>query len=127
MRWRLLQRIAAVLAMLLAALLLGADAGEYPALSRAGLRALGRGVLPLLVVASLNLAALDGRRVLRALALVANLLFLGAVLRLVQAGAPPFVWISLAIGVLLVLSSSMRVAERGAIRGSAAGRDADGG
>jgi hypothetical protein len=83
------------------------------------------------VVASLNLAALDGRRVLRVLALVANLLFLGAVLRRVQAGAPPFVWISLAIGVLLVLSSSMRVAERVAERvaipGSAAGREADGG
>ena len=109
MSWRMLQRIGAVLALLLAALLLGADAGEYPGLSRAGIRALARGILPLLLVAGFNLAALDGRKAVRVLALVLNIAFLIAVARMLGSGAPPFVWMALAVATVLVISSGRSV------------------
>jgi len=106
---RRLQRLGVVITLLLALLLLGAEAGEYPGWSRAGLLALGRGVMPLLVVAGLNFAALDGRRTVRLLALVANMVFLGIALRMARAGAPPFVWLAIGAAVLLVIASAGRV------------------
>ena len=109
MSWRLLQRIGVVLTLVLAVLLLGSESAEYPALSAAGLRALARGVLPLLVVAVCNLAALEGRRAVRVLALVLNFVFLGSVLTLARPGAPPFVWMSLVVATLLLIASGMRV------------------
>ena len=83
-------RAAVVLCLALAALLLAADAGEYPGWSRAGVRALARGVLPLLLVAALNLRALGAGRGWRLGALAANVALLVAALRLVRPGAPPF-------------------------------------
>ena len=105
--FRLLLRVAAVLCLLLAALLLSADAGEYPGLSRAGLRALARGALPLLLVAALNLRLLAPtrpRRGWRWAALGGNLLLLGAALRaLVPGGAPPFFWMLAVVALLLTI------------------------
>ncbi len=121
MSWRLLQRVGAVLALALALIVLASDAGEYPGLSRAGLRALSRGVLPLAVVAGLNLAALDERRPALHLALAANIVFLGWMLRFARAGAPPFVWMSIAVAALLVIAAGMRLSRRT----RATGRDAE--
>ncbi|MFL5561067.1 MAG: hypothetical protein ACJ79K_06310 [Gemmatimonadaceae bacterium] len=109
MIFRRLQWVGAVVALLLALLLLAADAGEYSGWSRAGLVALGRGVIPLLVVAGLNFAALDGRRAVSLTALIANLVFLGISLRMASAGAPPFVWIAIGSALLLVIASGGRL------------------
>jgi hypothetical protein len=104
-----LQRIGVIVVLVLAALLLGADSGEYPGWSRAGIVALGRGVVPLLVVAGLNFAAFGGGRTVRVLALATNLVFLGVALRMVRIGAPPFVWMATGAAVLLVVASGGRV------------------
>ena len=116
-----LQRVGVVIALLLALLLLVADAGEYPGRSRAGLLALGRGVIPLLVLAGLNYAALDGRRAVRLLAVVGNLIFLGIALRMASAGAPPFVWLAIGAAMLLVIASVGRVLRTDAMPPNAPG------
>ena len=112
MTFRLLQRIGVVLTLVLAALLLGADAPEYPGMTQAGMRALSRGVLPLVIVAGFNFAALDARRAIRVLALIVNVAFLGAMTRIAGAGAPPFVWMGIAVAALLVTASAGRVHSR---------------
>ena len=101
----LVLRAASVLCLLLAALLLAADAREYPGFSRAGLRALARGALPLLAIGVLSLRAVGDGRGWRVAALAANLLLLGAALRGVRGGAPPFFWMLLGVAVLLVVGS----------------------
>ena len=106
MSFPLLQRIGVVLTLLLAALMLGADAGEYPGMTRAGMRALSRGAVPLVVVAGLNFLAIRGRRPVRVLAFAINVVFLAAMLRMSRSGAPPFVWIGTAVAALLVAASS---------------------
>ena len=111
MMWRVLQRVGAVLALVLALLVLGADSGEYPALTLAGVRALIRDLSPLLVVAGLNLAALDGRRLVQLFACIANIFYLGSVLTLARKGAPPFVWMSFVVAAILTISSGMRIAK----------------
>jgi hypothetical protein len=103
--FRLLLRVASVLCLLLAALLLAVDAREYPGFTSAGLRALVRGALPLLGIGLLNLRALDAGRGWRIAALVANLLLLGAALRGVRGGAPPFFWLLPGVALLLLAGS----------------------
>jgi hypothetical protein len=102
-RWLL--RTASVLCLLLAALLLVVDAREYPGFTSAGLRALARGALPLLAVGVLTLRALGGGRGWRVAAVVASLILLGAALRGVRGGAPPFFWLLLGVAILLVAGS----------------------
>jgi len=103
-RWLL--RVASVLCLLLAALLLAVDAREYPGLTSAAVRALVRGALPLLSVGVLNLRALGAGRGWRITALAANLLLLGEALRGVGGGAPPFFWLLLGVALLLVVGSA---------------------
>ena len=90
----------------LAALLLLSDAGEYPGLSRAALRAFGRGPLPLLVIAGLNLHALGAGRGWRLLTFGANLLLLGLAIQRVHEGAPPAIWLLLVVALLLTVGSA---------------------
>src|SRR4051794_15663350 len=97
-----LLRLAAVLCLLLAALLLAVDAREYPGLTWAGVRALSYGALPLLAVGVLNLRALDAGRSWRLAALVADVILLAVALHDVGRGAPPFFWMRLAAAALLV-------------------------
>jgi hypothetical protein len=107
---RFLLRLAAVLCLLLAALLLGADAGEYPGHSRAGVRALVRGPVPLLLVAALNLRALDAAarwRGWRWTAFGGDLVLLGTTLRLLgRGGAPPSAWLLAAVALLLTAGAA---------------------
>ena len=86
-------RTGIALCLVLAALLLAVDAREYPGVSRAGLRALAGGVLPLLIVAVLNLRALGARRRTQWLAMAASVLLLAAALWRLRAGAPLFFWL----------------------------------
>jgi hypothetical protein len=95
-----------VLGLGLAALLLLSDAGEYPGFSRAALRAFGRGPLPLLVIAALNLRALGAGRGWRLLTFGANLLLLGLAIQRVHHDAPPAIWLLLVVAVLLTLGSA---------------------
>jgi hypothetical protein len=99
-------RLAAVLVLALAAILLAADAAEYPGLSRAGLRALGQGALPLLVIGAVNLYALQAGRIARWCAAGANVLLLYVALTRVHRGAPPFFWMLVGVALVLVLSSA---------------------
>jgi hypothetical protein len=101
----LVLRVGSVLCLLLAALLLVVDAREYPGFTSAGLRALARGALPLLAVGVLSLRALGGGRGWRIAAVVASLILLGAALRGVRGGAPPFFWLLLGVALLLVAGS----------------------
>ena len=100
---RFLARVAIVFMLALAALLLGADASEYPGLSRAGVRVLARDYLPLVLVAALNLYALDVRPRWRVVALTCNLVLLVTALRRWQAGSPLFVPLFIAGAALLVV------------------------
>ena len=104
-RISLVVRLGTVLLLALAALLLGIDAGEYPGLSRAGLRALAQGALPLLVAGLINLRALRAGRGWRWLAVAVNILLLSVALNHVRRGAPPFFWMLLGVACLLVLGS----------------------
>lgn len=101
-------RVAVVLCLVLAALLLLVDAQEYPGHSRAAFRALGRGALPLLLVAGLNLLALERRRGAwwRGAALAVNVALLALALRLLRSGAPLGFWLLSAVATLLVVSSA---------------------
>jgi hypothetical protein len=100
--WRRLLQTASILCLLLAALLLAVDAREYPGLTRAGVRALSYGALPLLAVGVVNLIALNAGRRWRLAALAADAILLAVSLRDVAHGAPPYFWMRLAVAALLV-------------------------
>ena len=102
---RVVVRAAAALCLALAALLLVVDAREYPGVSLPALRALGRGVLPLIAIAVINLRAAGGGRGWRLLALAANVVLLGAAVRLIGRGAPLFFWMLAVVAVALVIGS----------------------
>jgi hypothetical protein len=102
----LVARVATVLLLALAALLIGADAGEYPGYSCAGLRALAHGALPLLAIGTINLYAVRAGRIARSCAVAANLVLLYVALTLVHREAPPFFWMLVGAAFLLVLSSA---------------------
>jgi len=103
--------VGVVACALLAVLALGAHAGEYPLLSRPGIRAVASDVLPLLWAIVLNLVALEvvptGR--LRGagtrLAVVGNVLLLAAGVRPLGPGAPPFPYLLTGVATLLVIGS----------------------
>ena len=104
---RLFVRVAVVLLLALTALLLAVDSAEYRALTRAGLRVFAHGVLPLGLVAALNLHALDARagaRGWRLAALAADVLVLAAGVRMLRPGAPPLAAILSTVGLVLVLA-----------------------
>src|SRR5687767_11831338 len=101
-----------VLAVGLAATLLLSDGGEYPGISAAALRAFGRGPLPLLLIAALNLRALGAGRGWRLLTSGANLLLLGLAIQRLHRGAPPALWLLLVVAVLLTLGSAGSVYPR---------------
>ena len=103
---RFVVRAAVVLCLALAALILVVDADEYPGMSRAGLRVFVRGVLPLLLVAALNLRAVRAGRGWRLGALAANVALLADALRLVTRGGPPVGWLLLGVASLLVVGSA---------------------
>jgi hypothetical protein len=100
--------------LLLAALLLAVDHQEYRALTRAGLRALVRGALPLLALAFAHLVALDppawlGPGAVRAVlvvALVADGALAMAMLGPVRRGAPPLFPMLLAVACLLAIGAA---------------------
>src|SRR5512132_1334177 len=98
-------RVAVVLCLALAALLLAVDAREYPGLSRPAFRALTFGTLPLLVIGVINLRALTAGRIWRVGTLACNVVLLGITARMVNRGAAPFAWLLLGVSVLLVAGS----------------------
>ena len=103
--FRAVLRVAGVLCLLLAALLLGADASEYPGLTRAGVRALARGALPLLVVGVVAVRAVESGRGWRLAAAGGGLLMLGEALRVLPGGAPPLFWMLAGAAALLLVGS----------------------
>ena len=103
---RLVLRVAVILCLALATLILVVDANEYPGMSRAGLRVFVRGVLPLLLVAALNLRAIRAGRGWRLGALAGNVALLADALRLVTPGGPPVGWLLLGVASLLVVGSA---------------------
>ena len=109
---RRLHQAGIVLTLLLALILIVADAGEYPGFSRAAVRAFSRGALPLLVIAGVNLWALRESSLLWIVALSANAVFLGSVLRMLTSHAPPFFWLAGIVAALLVLCSAARLKTR---------------
>jgi hypothetical protein len=109
--FRVILRIGAVCCLLTSVLILAADAGEYPGWSRAGMRALVAGALPLLGLGVLNLLALDAvppghlRRLLTVLAVAGNSLLLRSGLQLLPPGGPPLGWILTSVAILLLVGS----------------------
>ena len=108
--FRLLGRVAAVLCLLLAALLLAVDGREYPGFSAAGLRALATGALPLVALGVLNLAAAGAAtprtgRWLAVAASAANVALLAWALPNARGGAPPFFLALPAVATLLTAAS----------------------
>lgn len=99
-------RIAALLCLALAALLLTVDAREYPGISRPAFRALAFGALPLLVIGVINLRALTAGRIWRVGTLACNVVLLGIAIRMVNRGAAPFAWLLLGVSALLVAGSA---------------------
>lgn len=97
-----LLRVATVLCLLLAAIVLGADHAEYSQLSRAGLHAMARGVLPLLAIGVLSLRAIDGDRVQRLAAVAGALLILWTGARMLAGGGPPLAYMLVAVALLLL-------------------------
>ena len=102
-----------MLCLLIAAVVVGAGAGEYPGLTRAGLAFAATEILPLVAVAIVNLAALDGPRPgttaarwLRGLAAAASVALLVDALPDARRGAPPVVWATVVSAALLVVASA---------------------
>ena len=114
---RIAVRVAAVLLLLIAAILLAVKTGEYPGMTPPALRFMATEVLPLIAVAALNLAALDvdvpaaGWR--RVIAIASSAVLLAASLPEFQRGAPP-VSIALPIiaAVLLTASAAIEMIRR---------------
>lgn len=106
-------RVGVILCLLLAAVLLAVDSREYPGFSRAGVRALLHGALPLLGVAGLHLILLNApsrlrdehRRALIYVAFAVDVLMGLIAARLLRRnGAPVF---ALALLVALVLGAGV--------------------
>lgn len=91
-RWRLLLRVASVLCLLLAALVLAADHQEYRQLTRAGMRALLEGVLPLVVTALVSLRAQRGDGSWPGIAFFADFILLVRALQHLSRGSQPPMW-----------------------------------
>ena len=118
---RVALRAAAVLCLLLAALVLGADHAEYRQLTRAGLRALGRGALPLLAIGALNLRAVEGTRghfPWRVAALVADVVLLGYAARMAARGGPPLAWMLLVVAAFMLGALVALIRRAGPSRGT---------
>ena len=106
---RLALRVGVVLCLLLAALVLGADSGEYPAPSRPGIRALLRGALPLFGVGALHLLLLDPpaglrvehRRALTLLAFAVDVLVGLVAARLMRRNGGPVFAMILVVAIVL--------------------------
>ena len=106
---RVALRVGVVLCLLVAALVLGADSGEYPSLSRAGLRALLRGALPLFGVGALHLLLLDPpdrlrpeyRRALTVLAFAVDVLLGLVAARLMRRNGGPVFAIVFVVAIVL--------------------------
>ena len=105
---RIAMRVAIVLCLLLAALVLAADTQEYPGLTRAGMKALAYGALPLFLAGVLNLWAFqhDGRRGPMLTAVAVDLLILGKALTMVRVGSPPLGWMMMSVAALLVAAGA---------------------
>src|SRR5687767_15483868 len=104
---RITMRVATVLCFLLAALLLAADSQEYPGMTRAGMKALAYGAMPLFLVGALNLWALErDRRDVQSVALAASMLMLGKALTMFRPGAPPLGWMMTSVAALLVATGA---------------------
>lgn len=108
--FRVLVRVAAVLCLLMAALLLAVDGREYPGFSVPGLRALAAGALRLVLIGLLNLAAVGAAtartgRWLAVAATAANLALLVWALANARGGAPPFFLALPVVATLLTIAS----------------------
>ena len=102
---RIAVRVVAVLLLLVAAVVHGAGANEYPGITRPALRFITTEVLPLLAVAVLNLvayASARGQPVWRGLALASSVVVFASLVPQVQRGAPP-VFIALPVLTALLL------------------------
>ena len=117
-------RAGIVCCLLLAAVVLAADAGEYPAFTRAGMRALVRGSLPLLAIAALHLVALDtpawlrppARRAALGCALTIDVFIALAAARTIRRGAPPMVGLTLAVAIVLAVGVTLLLRTPGRTR-----------
>ena len=102
-------RAGAVLALLYAALVLAAESGEYPALSRPGLGALAEEVLPAAGAAVLTLAALEAppptSRWWWWLALAASVALLAQALPNARPGSPPAPFLLAGVAALLAVAN----------------------
>lgn len=114
-------RIGIVLCLALAAVVLAADHQEYRAPTRAGLRALVRGALPLLALASIHLVALDpptwlrprARGVILALGVVLDVaLALGMAGRVLHGAPPVFAMLLAVAGILAAGAAALLASER---------------
>ena len=101
-----------MLCLLIAAAVVGAGAGEYPGLTRVGLEFAATEILPLFLVAVINLAALDGPRPGTAaarwlgwFAVAANVALLVDALPDARHGAPPVAWATAVAAVVLIVAS----------------------
>jgi hypothetical protein len=108
---RSITRTGAVLSLLLAAIGLAADAGEYPHLGAPGLRAFAVTSLPLVAAGLLTLAVVRGpaltSRPLRAVALATNAMLLLWSLTALGGGAPPFFFLRAAVAFVLTVSTAL--------------------
>src|SRR3954464_1495365 len=111
--FRLVARVGVIVCLLIAAVVLAANTGEYPGLTRPAFRHSAREVLPLVVVAVVNLVALDytSRRA-RLFAPALNVVLLAYTLIRIRSGAPPIAFALCAAAALLVIGS-IGVAARG--------------
>ena len=109
-------RTIAVVLLLVAAVVHGAGANEYPGITRPSLRFLATAVLPLLAVAVLNVIAFGSNRrspVWRALALASSASLLAASLPHVERGAPPvFIALPILSALLLALGATLEILMR---------------
>jgi hypothetical protein len=106
-------RIATAVLLGLAAILLASDAHEYPGYTRAAMRSLVAGTLPLYFAGLLNLLAVDGTARFRWAALVADIFLLAFVLTHLRGGAAPLFWMLGAVSALLTCAlSTLIVRER---------------